>query len=207
MQPWSSPSSTDPVTAARRTSRRAVATTAACLVVAALAAGCSDDAQCGPGAAPADGLTVTIAGETVTYGGFTASINNDCTVAGSGVISVSVHGTQVGGTGTLTLCLPRPDLLGGEPVALAPTRLPPDPGDRVQLIDASATLAAGCSVVRSSSSAPSATATFTGYCAGGTDPAGYALGWTGTIGLRRTCPAGMDDVAGTVGGAVAVAVD
>ena len=43
----------------------------------------------GPGAAPAAGITLTVGGETVTYGGFTSSVNNDCTITGSGVISVS----------------------------------------------------------------------------------------------------------------------
>lgn len=178
------------------------------LVAAALAlvaAGCSDDAACGPGAAGAT-LTMTIGGETVTYGGFTSSVNNDCTIAAAGVISVSVHGTQVGGTGSLTLCLPRPDLLGADPVPFAPTRLPPAADDRVQLIDASATLAAGCSVVREPTSVPSGTTTFTGYCAGGTDPGGYALTLAGAAGLRRTCGATTDNVAGTLAGTVAVTV-
>jgi hypothetical protein len=69
MQPSRSRSSIEPVVA---------------LAVAALAAAaCSDDATCGPGAIGATGLTLTIGAETVTYGGFTASANNDCTIAGS----------------------------------------------------------------------------------------------------------------------------
>src|SRR5688572_29815149 len=84
------------------------------LSAAAALAGCSDDDSCGPGSAPAAGITLTVGGETVTYDGFTASENNDCTVQGSGVISVSVHGSQAGGSQALTLCLPRPDLLGVE---------------------------------------------------------------------------------------------
>ncbi len=178
------------------------------LALAAALAGCGDDggATCGPGDAPADGLTITVDGEVVTYGGFTASINNDCTVAASGVISVSVHGTQIGGTGAFTLCLPRPDLLGADPVALSPSRLPPDPADRVQLVDASATLAGGCTLARDPAVAGAATATFAGYCAGGADPAGYAIGLAGPIGLRRTCPAGVTAVVGTAAGSFAVDV-
>ena len=180
---------------------------AVALLAALAGGGCGDDgATCGPGAAPAAGLTITVDGEVVTYGGFTSSINNDCTIAGSGVISVSVHGTQVGGTGALTLCLPRPDLLGGDPVPLAPTRLPPDPADRVHLVDASATLAAGCTLARDPAAAPAATATFTGYCAGGADPAGYALAVSGTVGLKRTCLAGTTSVTGAVDGTVAVTI-
>ena len=88
----------------------------------------------------------------------------------------------------------------------APTRLPPDPADRAQLIDASATLAAGCTLARDPAAAPAATAAFAGYCAGGADPAGYALTLDGSVGLRRTCPAGPDAVTGTVAGTVAVAI-
>ncbi|HVV81967.1 MAG TPA: hypothetical protein VHE35_02765 [Kofleriaceae bacterium] len=186
----------------------------ALLAGAALAAGCGDDgnggdvdaSQCGPGGAPADGLTLTVDGETVTYGGFTSSVNNDCTIAGSGVISVSIHATQVSGTGSFTLCLPRPDLLGAAPVPLAPTRLPPQADDRVQLIDSSATLSGGCTLARDPVAPPSATVTFTGYCAGGTDPAGYALGMSGTIGVTRTCAGNSLGVSAAVAGTVAVAV-
>ena len=104
------------------------------------------DNTCGPGGAPADGLTLTVEGETVNFGAFTASVNNDCTIGSSGVISVSVHGTQRGGASPFTLCLPRPDLLGVEPVALVPSRVPPMDGDRAMLIDASAALAAATGV-------------------------------------------------------------
>lgn len=193
MPPSRSPSSTDLLPALL-------------LAVGALAAtGCSDDATCGPGAAGAAGLTLTVGAETVTYGGFTASVNNDCTIAGSGVISVSVHGTQVGGTAALTLCLPRPDLLGADPVPLAPSRVPPQADDRVQVIDASATLAAGCTAAIDPTLAPAGTAGFTGYCADGADPAGYALALTGTVPVRVTCPAGTTAMTATLGGAAAVA--
>lgn len=192
MSPWSCPSTSSLVVAA---------------LVAALAA-CSDDGgpACGPGDAPAAGLTLTIAGEAVTYGGFTAGVNNDCTDFSSGVISVTIHATQVGGTGTLTLCVPRPDLITGEPVTVTASQNPPGPTERLQLVDASATLASGCTVARDPQVAPAATGTFTGYCDGGADPAGYALALAGTAGLRRTCPAGMDAVTGTFAGAAAVAL-
>lgn len=181
---------------------------AASLAIAALAAaGCSDDATCGPGAVGASGLTLTVGGETVTYGGFTASVNNDCTIAGSGVISVSVHGTQVAGASALTLCLPRPDLLGAEAAPLAPSRVPPLAEDRVQVIDASATLAGGCTAAIDPTLAPSGTARFDGYCADGADPAGYALTLTGTVPVRVTCGGGGPTaMTATLGGAAAVAV-
>ncbi len=178
------------------------------LVAAALAAlsvGCpGDDDSCGPGGAPAAGITLTVGGETITYGEFTASVNNDCTISGSGVISVSVHGSQTGGSQALTLCLPRPDLLGVEPVLLVPSRVPPLADDRAMVIDSSAALAAGCTVQKDVTMAPSGTARFVGYCDSGAHPSGYALELTGTVPLVRTCGATMDNVIGTLAGTVAV---
>ena len=166
--------------------------------------GCSDDATCGPGDAPAAGATLTVEGTTISYGGFTASVNNDCTDFASGVISVSVHGTQAGTSQALTLCLPRPDLLGAEPAALVPSRTPPMASDRVQVVDVSADLGNGCTVAQDPAAVPTGTARFTGYCDGGADPAGYALALTGTVMLRRTCGGTVDTVTGTLGGRVAV---
>ena len=176
------------------------------LSAAAALAGCSDDDSCGPGSAPAAGVTLTVGGETVTYGGFTASENNDCTVQGSGVISVSVHGSQTGGSQALTLCLPRPDLLGAEAVALVPSRPTPLADDRAMVIDSSASLAGGCTVMKDVTMMPSGTARFIGYCDGGTNAAGSALELTGTVPLVRTCGATMDNVTGTLAGTVAVTI-
>lgn len=178
----------------------------AAALVALAAGACSDDAVCGPGAAPADGMIVSIGTDAVTYGGFTASANNDCTIAGSGVISVSVHGTQVGGGAALTLCLPRPDLLGPEAAPLAPSRVPPLATDRVQVIDASATFASGCTAALDPTLTPVGAATFAGYCADGADPAGYALTINGSLPLRVTCPSGTTPMSATITGTVAVAV-
>jgi hypothetical protein len=180
------------------------------LVVAGAAAyaGCSsDDDSCGPGGAPAAGITLTVGGEAVTYGAFTAGINNDCTINGSGVISVSVHGSQTGGSSPLTLCLPRPDLLGAEAVPLVPSRVPPMADDRAMVIDSSAALAGGCTVQKDLAMPPSGTARFLGYCDGGTNAAGYALELTGTVPLVRTCGAMVDNVTGMLSGTVAVALE
>ena len=213
MPPSSCPSSTEPrrrreVGPLGTVIATSLATAAVSLALAALGA-CGDDGGpvCGPGDAPADGLTLTIDGEAITFGGFTASVNNDCTIAASGVISVSIHGQQVGGAGAITLCLPRPDLIDeGADIAIVGARLPPDAADRVQLVDASATLASGCTVLRDPAVAPAATARFLGYCGDGSGASGYALGWRGTVPLRRSCPAGMDAISGTAGGRVAVTV-
>lgn len=173
---------------------------------AAALAGCGDDDSCGPGSAPAAGITLTVGSETVTYGGFTASENNDCTVQSSGVISVSVHGAQTGGSSSLTLCLPRPDLLGAEAVPLVPSRPTPMPDDRAMVIDSSAALAGGCTVQKDVTMTPTGTARFLGYCDGGNNSAGYAIELTGTVPLVRTCGATMDNVTGTLAGTVAVTV-
>jgi hypothetical protein len=177
------------------------------LAAAACVAGCSDDdGNCGPGSAPAAGATLTVGGETVTYGGFSASVNNDCTISASGVISVTVHGSQTGGSSALTLCLPRPDLLSAEAVPLVPSRVPPMDGDRAQLIDSTAMLMGGCTVQKDTTMQPSGTAKFLGYCDGGENAAGYAIELSGTVPLVRTCGATVDNVTGTLGGTVAVTV-
>ncbi len=174
------------------------------LALAATAAGCSDDAACGPGDAPTAGVTLTVAGETITYGGFVASMNNDCTIAGSGVISVTIHGSQSDATQALTLCLPRPDLLTATPVDLVRDPTPPLADDRAQVVDVSANLAGGCTVAKDPAGTPTGTATFVGYCADGYDPAGYAIAFAGEVPLVRTCGAIEAQVTGTLGGRVSV---
>lgn len=176
--------------------------------LAALAlAGCSDDATCGPGAATADGATLTVDGQTFRYGGWIGGQNNDCNIIGTGVISVTVAGTQTGDTSPLTLCLPRPDLLDATPVALTHDRIPPAADDRAQLIDAVAVLAGGC-VARLDSTLPlAATASFTGLCDDGGDPAGFAVTLAGTIPVNVTCGGGAPTAStATLGGTVAVTV-
>lgn len=161
------------------------------LVLAALClAACSDDATCGPGSAPADGITVTIGAETVRYASFTSSVNNDCTLAGSGVISTTIQGVQTGGTAALALCMPRPDLLGADASALSANHIPPEAADRVQLFDVSVMLAGNCTARLEVGAIPTGTASFGGYCADGTDPAGYALTLAGAAPVVVTCPAG-----------------
>jgi hypothetical protein len=177
----------------------------ACAALAALAAACSDDdAACGPGNAAADGITVTIGAETVHYGMFTSSVNNDCTLAGSGVISTTIQGRQSGATSALSLCLPRPDLLGGDAAPLSANHVPPEAADRVQLFDVSVTLAGGCTAHLEVGAVPSGTASFGGYCAGGTDPAGYAITLAGSAPVSVTCPAGTTTMTATLAGTAAV---
>ena len=87
-----------------------------------------------------------------------------------------------------------------------PSRTPPLADDRAQVIDVSGALTSGCTIMKDPAGTPTGTATFTGYCKGGTDPAGYAVTLAGDIPLRRTCSGTTDAVTGTLGGQVAVAV-
>lgn len=167
----------------------------------ALLAGCPGDGEsCGPDGAPAEGITATAANVALTYGELSSLSGNDCPApdAPSGVISLSIEGRQVGGTGLLTLCIPRPDLLD-EGRALGTTQ---NMGE-LRIIDFSGA-ANGCTFTHDSSMPPSGTGTATGICKNGTDKAGFALELTGTVNLRRTCGATIDTVAVTLAGKVAV---
>lgn len=188
-------------------SRSSIEASAVLGLLAAMAAACSDDAACGPGAAPGNGVTVTIGAETVRYQGFTSSVNNDCTLAGSGVISTTIQGSQEGGAAALSLCLPRPDLLDAAPAPLSANQVPPAASDRVQLFDVSVVLAGGCTARLVLGAVPTGTARFGGYCAGGTDPAGYALTLAGTTPVTVTCPAGTTTAIATLAGTTAVVAE
>lgn len=180
---------------------------AAALVALVALAGCSDDDSCGPGAAAADGIAVTIGAETIRYGAFTSSVNNDCTLAASGVISTTIQGVQVGSSSAMALCLPRPDLLGATPAPLTGNHVPPLESDRVQVFDVSATLAGGCTARLVVGATPAGTAAFTGYCDGGADPAGYALVLDGTAPVTVTCPSGTSEMTATLAGTAAVVAE
>lgn len=175
----------------RSRSRSSTESLAAAALALALAA-CADDGgtSCGFGAAPPNGITATIDGEVIRYTSFTSSVNNDCTLFDSGVISITIQGVQEGVTPdppNMALCLPRPDLLGSSPSPLAPSRVPPDPSDRVQLFDVSAVTAAGCTVTQEVATTPTGTAAFDGYCEGGTSDVGYALTLDGSVPVVVTC--------------------
>jgi hypothetical protein len=179
--------------------------------VIAMLVGCSSDDDgitetCGPSGAPTIGMTMQVGTEIVTYGGFAASENNDCTIPSSGVISVSVHGMQNGGDQPFTLCLPRPDLLGPMEVPLVPSRVPPMETDRAMLIDTGAALSDGCIISKDITQLPTATVRFLGYCDGGAHPDGYAVEVSGNVPLIKNCNAVETQVTGILGGRVAVEV-
>lgn len=173
-----------------------------CLSSISLAlAGCpSDGESCGPEDAPATGITATTADVTLTYGNLSSLSGNDCPApdAPAGVISLSIEGRQEGGTGLLTFCIPRPDLLS-KGRALGTT----GSGGEIRVVDFSG-MANNCTFALDGTLPPTGTATGTGVCKNGTDPAGFALAITGTVNLRRTCGATVDSVALALAGKVAV---
>jgi hypothetical protein len=169
----------------------------------ALAACDGDDGACGPGDAPADGITITGSNVALRYDSFDSGVNNDCTVpAAGGKISVTIHAKQVGGAAPLTFCISRVDLFGKEPLDLAKD----DPNNddlEFRVVDASG-MDAGCTFELAD--APiTGTATAEGVCADASDPAGYALTVNGSLTLTRTCGVTVDAVAVTLAGTVAVA--
>lgn len=181
------------------------------LAFVALAAACSDDGPtvdamvCGPGDAPTVGLTATAPGATppltLTYGNLSGLAGNDCPDpnAPEGVVSRSIEGMQTDGTGLFTVCVPRPDLLTSGPRSVGTITSMAD----VRFVDLTGS-SGGCTYRLMSSMPPTGTATASGVCANGSDPAGFALTLDVTATLQRTCGAMMDTVTATLRGTVAV---
>jgi hypothetical protein len=167
-------------------------------VVTLAAAGCGDD-DCGPGDVPAIGLFVDTGASQLSYGDGTSSPNNDCPTAGSPT-SLTVDVFQVDPAPaqerSLVLCLPRPEALGDAPVDIADDT-------QVLVIDVFAD-EDDCLISIDRSRQVSGTATFTGFCENGTDPAGYALGIDAEIPAIRSCPGGDEPIDLAVSGEVAL---
>ncbi len=166
------------------------------------AGGCGDD-DCGPGGAPAAGLMVSSAEVSLVYGGLSALAGNDCPDpdAPAGVVSVSIEGRTTDDTGFVTLCIPRPDRLMEAGRTLG---LPLSTAD-VQIFDLTGT-AGGCTYALDTTRPPLGTATGTGVCSNGNDPAGFAIELDGNVSLRRTCGQTIDQVAVALAGRVAVSL-
>lgn len=169
------------------------------LVAAAGAPGCGGEDSCGPGGAPGV-VAAAGTGVTVTYGQLNGSPNRDCPdpAAPDNVISLSIHGTQTDGTGLITLCIGRPDLLAGQALTFGA-----EPGAQVHVVDLNGS-ANGCTLTIDRSQPPSGTATSTGLCANGDDPGGFALGLDVSLRFTRTCGTTVDTVPVMLRGSVAV---
>ncbi len=155
------------------------------VVAAALAAvaGCSGGGPCGAGDA-GDGIEVTAGAELLVYGGFTSSPNNDCPAPNEGApTSLTVDGVQSTAAGFhFTLCLPRPDQLGDQPIAL-------DQEELVEVVNINGQLAGSCVLTLDRTRSFSAgSIRFDGYCGDGLDPAGYSIALSGTLPGTLTCP-------------------
>ncbi len=174
---------------------------AAALAVCAAAASAGCDGECGPGDAPAVGIAVDSGGDSLLFGNFTSSPNNDCTTPG-GPTSLAVDGVQVeptpGGRTGITLCLPRPDLLGDGPVSIADR-------DLVWLVDVNGEETDGCLIRLDFAGSPEGTIDFLGYCGDGLDSGGFAIEITAAVPALRSCVGGPEEaIAVELGGSVAV---
>ena len=169
--------------------------TAAALL--ALCAACNGEQVCGPGDAPAAGITATPPEGPIEYGDFTSGQARDC-----GPDSITIDGVQQGEAGAivphLTFCVPVPDAVGDGPIALGLTD-----DDIVRLVDVNASLG-DCTYALERDAPPPATIEFVGFCDEGLDPAGYSIVLQGSVDLLRTCATGADEVTATLGGEVAV---
>ena len=159
-------------------------------VLAVVATGCGGGDQCGPGSASMRGLTVTGPEVTLTYGALTSGLNNDCPAsnAPAGVVSLTIFGTQALGGGAITLCISRPDLLAKGSQELGHDAAP----SAVRIVDLNAD-ADICFYTIDRSKPITGTATASGLCDNGNDPAGFALTLDGTLTLSRTCDNNIDD--------------
>ena len=167
------------------------------LATSLVVAACSDDASCGPGSAAATFSVTNGSDVALTYGGLTSSANNDCTPAGSGVISLTVNAFQTDNPAlVVTFCIRQPDQL-----AKAPGQL----GTDIEVHDFNGS-ANGCTLTRDTLAPPSGTVTSDGMCNNGTDKAGYALAFNAHLVLNRNCSGTNDMVPVTLSGTVAVSV-
>jgi hypothetical protein len=168
---------------------------------AALLVGCSDD-KCGAMGAADVGLVAATDQVTITYGHLSALAGNDCPdpAAPAGVVSQTISGTQTDGTGLVTLCVPRPDLLMTGTRAFGTATSMAD----VRITDATGT-ANNCTFTLDSTRTPSGGLTAKGVCGNGDDPAGFQIVASGGMTLKRDCAGALDSVPVTFRGTVAVA--
>jgi hypothetical protein len=170
----------------------------------AAAVACCGDDSCGPGDAPDTGLVAAGDAIALTYGNLTGGLNNDCPAsdAPAGVVSLTIAGMQVGGSGFITLCVARPDLLATQAQALGLDV----PDVEVRIVDLVG-MADSCSFAIDRSQPATGSATASGLCGNGGDAAGFALALDGSLSLTRTCGATIDSVRVTLDGRVAVAAN
>jgi hypothetical protein len=156
---------------------------AALAAAVAPSAACGGGEECGPGDAPADGITMEATDAVAEFGQFGSLAANDCPPPEGGeATSITIQGVQTGdgADGRLTLCLPRPDQIEDAP-------LPLEDSERVQLIDLVATTSDGCRLEVDGDRATSGEVSFAGFCDDGNHADGFALSFAATVPLLRTC--------------------
>lgn len=173
-----------------------------CALLAGACGGGSGDDTCGPGNAPASGLVASASGVALTFGALEGGPNNDCPVAGTpaGVTSLTIAGVQTDGTGIITLCVSRPDLLADRGQALGNDGVTAE----IRVVDLNGS-ANNCQLTVDQLQSITGTATTSGMCDNGESNAGFALTVSGTLTLKRTCGQVVDSVSVTLAGTVAVA--
>ncbi len=157
--------------------------------------------SCGPGDAPATGLVAAGDQVTLTYGNFSAGLNNDCpeSDAPEGIISMTIQGTQTDGTGILTFCVPRPDRLAKEDLAFDLDVA----GSEIHVIDVEGSTST-CTLSFDRTRPPTGIANTDGLCDNGAGTAGFAFTANGAVSLDRTCGANLDKVSVSLTGTVAI---
>jgi hypothetical protein len=174
------------------------------IVLLSLLACCggNNDNSCGPTDTSPAGLALTGSGTNLFFAELMAGANNDCTPAGSNVISLTIQGTQTDGIGFVTFCIPQPQRLGS---ALA---LGSDvPGDEPPAIleDLAAATTDGCMYDFAASAGVTGTVRATGICDDGTNPAGFALVVSATLTLTGSGGSNCGPLAVQLAGSAAVA--
>ena len=174
---------------------------AAALASAALAgAGCGGGDSCGPTSSTSE-LKATAGTASLSYGTLTSGLNNDCPAsnAPAGVVSMTIFGFQVGGAGSITLCVSRPDLLADGSQTLGHDSA----SAQVRIVDLNGDVDA-CSFTIDRSQPVTGTATAHGMCDNGSDPAGFSITLDGTMTFTRTCGTTVDTVQVALQGTEAV---
>jgi len=153
--------------------------------------------------AASSGLVASSSDVTLTYGNLTSLAGNDCPAVDppAGVVSVSVEGTQTDGTGLITFCIPRPDLLESGMRGLGTSLSMAD----IRIFDLTGSFN-NCTFTFDSTRPPTGFAGALGVCGNGVDPAGFGIDFDAAVSLRRTCGATVDTVAVTLTGLIAVAL-
>ncbi len=154
------------------------------------------------GAAPS-GLVASSADVVITYGNLTALAGNDCPAVDppAGVVSVSVEGTQTDGTGLITFCIARPDLLESGQRTIGTSLSMAD----IRIFDLTGSFN-NCTFTFDATRPPTGFVGALGVCGNAVDPAGFGIDFDAAVSLRRNCGGTMDTVAVTLTGLAAVAL-